>query len=109
VKYFAEKGRKLSWERARQEWTDAYREKFEKFLIATLYFPDANPSEEPPAEGGAKLGDKSVVFVYRLGSEIPVYGIASVASPFSVSMIPINCFAARTRLIFRLAAKPGAF
>ena len=63
MKCFAEKGRKLSWERARQEWTDAYREKFGKFLIATLYFPDANPSEEPPAEGGAKLGDKSVVFV----------------------------------------------
>jgi hypothetical protein len=58
-----EKGRKLSWERARQEWTDAYREKFEKFLIDTLYFLDANPSEEPPAEGGAKPGDKSVVFV----------------------------------------------
>src|SRR6201998_1174932 len=36
-----EKGRKLSWERARQEWTDAYREKFEKFLIDTLYFSDA--------------------------------------------------------------------
>src|SRR5260370_17967574 len=58
-----EKGRKLSWERARQEWTDAHREKFEKFLIDTLYFPDANPSEEPPAEDGAKPGDKSVVFV----------------------------------------------
>jgi hypothetical protein len=43
----------------------------------------------------------------RIG--IPVYGIASVASPFSVSMIPINCFAAQARLIFRLAAKPGAF
>jgi hypothetical protein len=48
-----EKGRKLSWERARQEWTDAYREKFEKFLIDTLYFPDATPPEEPPAEGRA--------------------------------------------------------
>ena len=58
-----EKGRKLSWERARQEWTDAYREKFEKFLIDTLYFPDATPPEEPPAEGRAKPGDKSVVFV----------------------------------------------
>ena len=57
-----EKGRKLSWERARQEWTDVYREKFEKFLIDTLYFSDATP-EEPPAEGRAKPGDKSVVFV----------------------------------------------
>lgn len=51
-----EKGRKLSWERARQEWTDAYRDKFEKFLIDTLYFPDATPPEEPPAEGRAKPG-----------------------------------------------------
>jgi hypothetical protein len=57
-----EKGRKLSWERARQEWTDVYREKFEKFLIDTLYFSDATP-EEPPAEGRAKPGHKSVVFV----------------------------------------------
>src|SRR5271165_3342362 len=45
-----EKGRKLSWERARQEWTDAHREKYEKFLIDTLYFPDATLPEEPPAE-----------------------------------------------------------
>jgi len=59
-----EKGRRLSWERARQEWTDAYREKFEKFLIDTLYFPDAPPpEEEPSAEGVAKPGDKSAVFV----------------------------------------------
>jgi hypothetical protein len=58
-----EKGRKLSWERARQEWMDAYREKFEKFLIDTLYFPDATSLEEPSAEGRAKPGDKSVVFV----------------------------------------------
>src|ERR1700736_2897624 len=38
-----EKGRKLSWEQARQEWTDAHREKYEKFLIDTLSFPDATP------------------------------------------------------------------
>jgi len=55
---FAEKGRKLSWERARQEWTDAYREKFEKFLIATLYFPDANPSEEPPRKAVRSLATR---------------------------------------------------
>jgi hypothetical protein len=46
-----EKGRKLSWEQARKEWTDAHREKYEKFLIDTLSFPDATSSEEPAAEG----------------------------------------------------------
>jgi hypothetical protein len=44
-----EKGRKLSWEQARQEWTDAYREKYEKFLIDTLSIPEPAP-EEPPAD-----------------------------------------------------------
>src|ERR1700730_6751548 len=64
-----EKGRKLSWDRARHEWMDAYREKFEKFLIDTLYFPDATPQKEPPAENGAKVGDKNVVFVpFRSGT-----------------------------------------
>ena len=45
-----EKGRKLSWEQARQEWTAAHREKYEKFLIETLSFPDATGPEEPRAE-----------------------------------------------------------
>jgi hypothetical protein len=46
-----EKGRKLSWNQALQEWTDAYREKYEKFLIDTLSFSDATPpEEETPAE-----------------------------------------------------------
>jgi len=45
-----EKGRKLSWKQARQEWMDTYREKYEKFLIDTLSFSDATPPEEPPAE-----------------------------------------------------------
>ena len=31
--------------------TDAHREKYEKFLIDTLSFPDATSPEEPPAEG----------------------------------------------------------
>ena len=44
-----EKGRKLSWEQARQEWTDAYQQKYEKFLIDTLYFPDANSEKESSA------------------------------------------------------------
>jgi hypothetical protein len=44
-----EKGRKLSWEKACQEWTDAYQQKYEKFLIDTLFFPDAVPAQEQPA------------------------------------------------------------
>ena len=43
-----EQGRKLSWEQARQEWTDAYQKKYEKFLIDALYFPVATP-DVPPA------------------------------------------------------------
>jgi hypothetical protein len=46
-----EKGRKLSWEEARQEWTAAHREKYEKFLVETLSFPETNSPEEPLAEG----------------------------------------------------------
>jgi hypothetical protein len=56
-----EKGRKLSRERARQEWTDAYREKFEKFLIDICIF--LTQLLRRAAEGRAKPGDKSVVFV----------------------------------------------
>jgi hypothetical protein len=41
-----EKGRKLSWEQARQEWTEAHQEKYERFLIDTLYFPGANSENE---------------------------------------------------------------
>lgn len=32
-----EKGRQLSWEDARQEWTANYREKFEHYLMDTLH------------------------------------------------------------------------
>jgi hypothetical protein len=46
----AEKDRKLSWEQARQEWTAAHREKYEKFLVETLSFPEAIPAEQPPAD-----------------------------------------------------------
>jgi hypothetical protein len=44
-----EKGRKLSWEQARQEWTKAHQQKYEKFLIDTLFFPDANSQKKPSA------------------------------------------------------------
>jgi hypothetical protein len=45
-----EKGRKLSWEQARQEWTDAYRQKFEDFLVNTLSISPANVNETRAAE-----------------------------------------------------------
>jgi hypothetical protein len=34
-----EKGRHLTWEEARQEWTDLHRAKYEQFLVETLRFP----------------------------------------------------------------------
>ena len=34
-----EKGRSLSWDQARAEWTAAHREQYEKFLVETLPFP----------------------------------------------------------------------
>ena len=33
----AEKGRQLSWEDARDEWTKNYRPKFEQYLMETLH------------------------------------------------------------------------
>jgi hypothetical protein len=64
-----EKGRKLSWERARQEWTDAYREKYEKFLIDTLSIPDTTPQDEPSAEdqNDFTAGKKLANLPYRIG------------------------------------------
>jgi hypothetical protein len=35
-----EKGRQLTWDQARGEWMKLYREKFEKFLLETLTFPE---------------------------------------------------------------------
>jgi hypothetical protein len=33
-----EKGRKLTWEQALKEWTEAHRDQYEKFLLDTLKF-----------------------------------------------------------------------
>jgi hypothetical protein len=35
-----EKGRQLTWEQARHEWTKQHQKKYESFLIDTLKFPD---------------------------------------------------------------------
>jgi hypothetical protein len=36
-----EKGRQLSWEEARKEWTEQHRAKYEEFLMDTMTFPDS--------------------------------------------------------------------
>ncbi|MBV8900253.1 MAG: hypothetical protein JOY92_09105 [Verrucomicrobia bacterium] len=56
-----EKGRKLSWEEARREWTEAHRQKFEQFLIDTLSVAAAKDEaaradEQPAEEQGAPRG-----------------------------------------------------
>jgi hypothetical protein len=50
-----EKGRALSWEQAREEWTEAHREQFEKFLMDAMAIPAAIPQEEPPGENPSVL------------------------------------------------------
>ncbi len=64
-----EKGRKLSWELARKEWTHAYRAKYERYLIETLSFPEATLPEEPPkAEPGYFAGVSMLAKIpYRAG------------------------------------------
>jgi hypothetical protein len=62
----AEKGRALSWEQACRQWTDAHRENFEKFLLDTLFMPEAIPEEEPPAEA-----DRRVLAAAKRLSTIP--------------------------------------
>ena len=37
----AEKGRQLTWDEARTQWMELYRERFEKFVLETLSFPEA--------------------------------------------------------------------
>jgi hypothetical protein len=52
-----ERGRKLSWEQARQEWVDAYKDKYEKFLLETLYFPGIPSDTEADSEQGVAASD----------------------------------------------------
>ena len=56
-----EKGRKLSWEQARQEWADAYRERYEKYLVETLSFPEVASPEELPAPEPYDFADVNIL------------------------------------------------
>ena len=49
-----EKGRQLSWEQARGEWTKAHRKEYEKLLLDTLSFPNLVPSVEQTNEDSAQ-------------------------------------------------------
>ena len=46
-----EKGRQLSWAEARSEWTQAHREKYEKFLVETLPLGDGETESSPEHPG----------------------------------------------------------
>ena len=50
-----EKGRSLSWEEARSEWTKAHRKEYERFLLYTLSFPNLVPAAEQTKEGSAQV------------------------------------------------------
>jgi hypothetical protein len=53
----AEKGRPLSWEQARSEWTKLHRADYEKFLFETLSFPQEIAGEEPVAQAEQQLSE----------------------------------------------------
>jgi hypothetical protein len=51
-----EKGRQLSWEQARNEWSDVHRQKYEQFLLDTLSFPPevTRPAASPEPDEAKK-------------------------------------------------------
>jgi hypothetical protein len=63
-----EKGHKLSWEQARQEWADTHREKYEKFLMDTLLIAEGTATDAQPTEGQSvcaaanKASDPALVY-----------------------------------------------
>ena len=65
-----EKGRKLSWEQARQEWTNAYRQKFEDFLVNTLSIAPGPLNEPGVDEASAEERRAPLAAVERL-SQLP--------------------------------------
>jgi len=54
-----EKGRVLSWAEARAEWTEEHREKYEKFLVETLSFPELAPEGVDEVASSAQQAEKS--------------------------------------------------
>ena len=64
-----EKWRQLSWEQARAEWTEAHREEYEKFLFATLSFPEATagPDESTEEQRLSEAGDMLSKLPHRPG------------------------------------------
>jgi hypothetical protein len=62
-----EKGRKLSWEQARQEWTQVHGEMYEKFLIDTLSFPDTTSLKKSPGKPVFAAGNMLATLPHRTG------------------------------------------
>jgi hypothetical protein len=62
-----EKGRKLSWEQVRQEWTQAHGEMYEKFLIDTLSFPDTTSLKKSSGAPVFGAGNMLATLPHRTG------------------------------------------
>jgi hypothetical protein len=63
-----EKGRKISWEIARKEWTKAYGQRYEKFLVESLSFSEGPSSERPAVNGDdSKDGIRVRILPFRMG------------------------------------------
>ena len=62
-----EKGRNLSWEQARQEWTKFHGEVYEKFLIDTLSFPDTTSPKESSGGPVFAAGNMLATLPHRTG------------------------------------------
>jgi hypothetical protein len=71
-----ERGRVLSWAEARAEWTEAHREKYEKFLVETLSFPESAPEgveemESSPEQAGKSPEAQDLVKTGAMLSNLP--------------------------------------
>ncbi len=62
-----EKGRKLSWKEALQEWRSSHQESYEKFLLNNLCYPIAAPPVESRAELAFAVGLSLSILPHQTG------------------------------------------
>jgi hypothetical protein len=67
-----EKGPMLSWEQARQEWTEVHGDMYEKFLINTLSFPDVTSPKKSRGEPVFAAGNMLATLPHKRADRLPV-------------------------------------